>query len=242
MPRQAFNWSLLDRSTLYAMLYELKSEIVDKRLPIEQIVRIISKHIKQHLPVKVTSSRFKPVKKGELWLGGVYYSEYDKGGRAKFIEVQLAYPVNAQTMKTSAYRWERICTVFADIMLHEIIHTRQHRARNFKDIPGYESTAYYARDRKQQEYYGDRDEMGAHAFNIAQMMIDKFGWDPKAISSYMDSQLPKRVRPNDWGRFMKTFEYDHDHPKVRQMKRKILHQLEYAVIGKPFKTTNHLTY
>jgi hypothetical protein len=26
------------------------------------------------------------------------------------------------------------------------------------------------------------------------------------------------------------------------MKKKILHQLEYAYVGKPFKTTNHLTY
>ena len=242
MARQAFNWSLLDRATLYSMLYELKSELVGKRLPIGQVCKIISKHIKQHLPVKVTSAKFKPVKKGELWMGGVYYSGDDIAGKKRFIEVQLAYPTDAQTMKIGQYRWERICTVFADIMLHEIIHARQHRARNFKAIPGYQSTAYYARDRKQQEYYGDRDEMGAHAFNIAQMMIDKFGWDPKAISEYMDSNIPKRVRPNDWGRFMKTCEYDHNHPKVRQMKRKIMKQLEYAELGKPFKTNIHLTY
>jgi hypothetical protein len=58
----------------------------------------------------------------------------------------------------------------------------------------------------------------------------------------MDSNIPKRVRPNDWGRFFKTFDYNHDHPKVRQMKRKIMKQLEYAELGKPFKTPNHLTY
>jgi hypothetical protein len=58
----------------------------------------------------------------------------------------------------------------------------------------------------------------------------------------LDSNVPKRVRPNGWGRFMKAFEYYHTHPKVRQMKRKIMNQLEYAYNGKPFKTTNHLTY
>ena len=46
MARQAFNWSLLDRTTLYSMLYSLKPEIVDKRLPIGDIIRQISKHIK----------------------------------------------------------------------------------------------------------------------------------------------------------------------------------------------------
>jgi hypothetical protein len=242
MARQAFNWSLLDRDTLYSMLYSLKPEIVGRRLSIGEITRQLSKHIKQHLPVKVVSSRHKPVKSGELWIGGAYYSHLDKEKKKRFIEIELAFPTDVQTMKTSLYRWERICTLFADTILHEIIHVRQYRSRNFKDIPGYESTAYYAKDRAWQQYYGDRDEMGAHSFNIAQDMLDKFEFDPKAIKEYLDSPVPKRVRPNGWGRFMKSFEYDHNHPKVIQMKRKIMTQLENAYYGKPFKTTNHLTY
>ena len=242
MARQAFNWSLLDRNTLYSMLYELKPAIVDKRLPIGDIIRQISKHIKAHLPVKVVSNRHKPVKPGEVWIGGAYYSDLDSSGKKRFIEIGFSFPTDTQTMKTSLYRWERICTLFADTILHEIIHVRQYRARTFKDIPGYESTAYYAKDRAWQEYYGHRDEMGAHAFNLAQDMIDKFDFDPKAIRDYLDSKVPKRVRPNGWGRFMKSFEYNHNHPKVIQMKHKIMTQLENAWNGKPFKTPNYLTY
>jgi hypothetical protein len=242
MTRQAFNWSALDRDNLYSMLYQLKPEIVDKRLSIAEITSILSKHIKQHIPLKVTSNRYKPVKPGEVWIGGAYHSYLDNAGNKRFIEVELAFPTTANTMKTSLYRWERMCRLFADTVLHEIIHTRQYRARNFKDIPGFESTAYYAKDRREQEYYGHRDEMGAHSFNLAQDMIDKFGFDTKAIKEYLDSAVPKRVRPNGWGRFMKAFEYDHSHPKVIQMKRKIMTQLENAHCGKPFKTNNHLTY
>lgn len=242
MTRQAFNWSALDRDTLYSMLYSLKPEIVDKRLPIGQIIRQLSKHIKAHLPIKVVSYRHKPVKPGEIWIGGAYYSDDDKQGKKRFIEVELAFPTVTATMKTSSYRWERICKLFADTILHEIIHIRQYRARNFKDLPGFESTAYYAKDRAWQEYYGHRDEMGAHSFNLAQDMIDKFGFDPNAIREYLDSTVPKRVCPNGWGRFMKSFEYDHDHPKVHQMKHKIMTQLENASHGKPFKTSNYLTY
>jgi hypothetical protein len=195
-----------------------------------------------HLPIKVTSNRFKPVKPGEIWIGGAYHSYLDNLGNKRFIEVELVFPTTADTMKTSLYRWERMCRLFADTVLHEIIHTRQYRARNFKDIPGYESTAYYAKDRREQEYYGHRDEMGAHSFNLAQELIDKFGFDTTAIGNYLDSPVPKRVRPNSWGRFMKAFGYDHNHAKVIQMKRKIMTQLENAYSGKPFKTTNHLTY
>ena len=242
MTRRAFNWSELDRNMLYSMLYELKPKIVSKRLPIAEITSMVSKHIKAQLPIKVTSNRSKPVKPGEVWIGGAYHSYLDNLGNKRFIEVVLSFPTTADSMKTSLYRWERICRLFADTVLHEIIHTRQYRARNFKDIPGYESTAYYAKDRREQEYYGHRDEMGAHSFNLAQELIDKFGVDPTAIGTYLDSPVPKRVRPHSWGRFMKAFEYDHSHPKVVQMKRKIMTQLENAYSGKPFKTTNHLTY
>lgn len=242
MARKAFNWSLLDRNSLYSMLYKLKPKIVGQRLSIEEITKELSKHIKQHLPVKVTSGRIKEAKLGEIWMGGLYHSDFDKKGWTRFIEIQLAYPTDIDSMKVTAYRWKRICTVFADVVLHEMIHTRQYRARNFKAIPLYCSTAEYAKERKEQEYYGDRDEMGAHSFNIACDMIDKFGFDPKSIRDYLDADTTKRGKSTSWGRFFKAFDNNHNHPKVRQMKRKVMKQLEYACIGKPFHTTNHLTY
>lgn len=242
MARKAFNWSLLDRETLYSMLYKLKPEIVGKRITIDEISSKISKHIKKHLPVRVTSERFKEAKGNEIWIGGMYHSDYDRKGYTRFIEVQLAFPPDSESMKLTNYRWSRICVVFADIILHEVIHTRQFRARNFKPIPIYQSNAEYAKDRRQQEYYGDRDEMGAHAFNLACDMIDMFGWDPKSIAEYLDKKQPNRRRKNMWQRFLSAFNNDHNHPKVRQMKLKILRQLEYAYVGKPFRTNNHLTY
>lgn len=242
MARKAFNWSVLDRETLYSMLYKLKNEFVGKRLTIDEISSKISKHLKKHLPIRVTSERFKEAKDNEIWIGGMYHSDYDNKGYSRFIEVQLAFPVETDFLKLTDYRWKRICVVFSDIMLHEIIHTRQFRARNFKPIPIYQSNAQYARDRKQQEYYGDRDEMGAHAFNMACDMIDAFGWDPKSIAEYLDKKQPNRKRKTMWQRFLAAFNNNHNHPKVRQMKLKILRQLEYAYIGKPFKTNDFLTY
>ena len=122
-----------------------------------------------------------------------------------------------------------------------MIHMRQYRSRNFKDIPGYESTAYYHRQRMDQEYYGHRDEMGAHSFNIACELLDRFGYDPVSIRHHMDTITP-RIKKSTFAKFIATFDWDHDHVKVRQMKKKVLKQLEYAAYGRPFKTTTHLTY
>jgi hypothetical protein len=126
--------------------------------------------------------------------------------------------------------------------MHELIHMRQFRARNFKSIPGYQSTAESSKERKEQEYLGDRDEMGAFAFNIACEMIDRFDYDPSTIKSYMDSNGATRHKNSWWYSYLKTFNFNHNHKIIRRMKRKVLTQLENAYDGKPFKTTNFLTY
>ena len=62
------------------------------------------------------------------------------------------------------------------------------------------------------------------------------------LKKYMDSMQAKRHKKTTYHKFLTAFDWNHDHVKVRQMKHKILKQLEYAAIGKPFKTTTHLTY
>jgi hypothetical protein len=73
-------------------------------------------------------------------------------------------------------------------------------------------------------------------------MVGRFGHNPAEISRYMDSMQAKRQRHSSYHKFLAAFDWNHNHVKVRQMKQKILKQLEYAAIGRPFKTTTHLTY
>ena len=240
--RQDFNWSLLDRNNLYSMLYGAGQDIVGRRIPLNLLHRRLSSHIKSKLPVSIKKQQYDVTQdRGFPYMGGTYDSVLDKKGKKRFIEVVLSYHPHDTEVRITEYRWKRICSLFADTILHEMIHMRQYRSRNFKDIPGYESTAELRKQRADQEYYGHRDEMGAHSFNIACELLDKFGNDPVAIRNYMDT-IPRRVKKSTFARFLKTFDYDHDHVKVRQMKQKVLKQLEYAASGRPFKTATHLTY
>jgi hypothetical protein len=241
MARKPFNWTLLDRENLYTMLYELKPYIVGKRLAIKTLQKLLSDHIKWHLPIKVTIKRDISHEKGVVYIGGAYYSSYDIDDR-RHVEIVFSYRNTDSKIKLSETRWDRMCQLFADTMLHEIIHVRQYRTRSFKDIPGYESTAYYARDRREQEYYGHKDEMGAFSFNIACELYDKFGDNFDAAKHYLDTNLAKRAKKTCWHKYMKTFDWNHNHPVIRAMKKKIIRNLPYAQIGKPFKTPDHLTY
>jgi hypothetical protein len=240
--RQDFNWSQLDRTNLYTMLYTAGTDIVGQKMSVKLLHKRLSAHIKSCLPVTVKKWQYDYKQDpGFPYMGGSYDSVQDRRGKPKFIEVVLSYHPADQDVQITRYRWRRLCSLFADTILHEIVHMRQYRSRNFKDIPGYESTAYYHRQRLDQEYYGHRDEMGAFSFNIACEMLDRFGLNPVAIRRYMDT-LTSRTKKGTFTKFLATFDWDHDHIKVRQMKKKVLGQLEYAAIGRPFKTTTHLTY
>jgi hypothetical protein len=241
--RESFNWSLLDRNNLYSMLYTAGRDIVGKKLPVGVIQKTLSTYIKSALPVKVVRRRndFKHDPK-LVYMGGTYYSDLDQKKKKRFIEIVLSYHPFTEEIKITEYRWRRLCSLFADTILHEMIHMRQYRSRNFKNIPGYESTAHYHKQRIDQEYYGHRDEMGAFSFNIACDMLDRFGYDPVEIKSYMDSMRAKRHKTSSYCKFLNAFDWDHNHAKVCQMKQKILKQLEYAAYGRPFKTNTHLTY
>jgi hypothetical protein len=223
------------------MLYELKPYIVGKRLAIKTLQKLLSDHIKWHLPIKVTLKRDISHEKGVVYIGGAYYSSYDIDDR-RHVEIVFSYKDTDSKIKLSEARWGRMCRLFADTMLHEIIHIRQYRTRSFKDIPGYESTAYYARDRREQEYYGHKDEMGAFSFNIACELYDKFGDNFDAAKHYLDTNLAKRAKKTCWHKYMKTFDWNHNHPVIHAMKKKIVRNLPYAQLGKPFKTPDHLTY
>jgi hypothetical protein len=223
------------------MLYELKPYIVGKRLAIKDLQKLLSDHIKWYLPVKVRMDRDPTHQAGLVYIGGTYYADYDVDGKRQ-VEVVFSYNTNDTTIKLTEHRWGRMCSLFADTVLHEIIHMRQYRTREFKLIPGYESIALRAKDRKDQEYYGHKDEMGAFAFNIACELYDKFNGDCDAVIWFLDSQHAKRNKKTCYYRYLKAFNWNQNHPVIRSMKKKIIRNLPYAQIGKPFRTTNHLTY
>jgi hypothetical protein len=239
--RSPFNWSLLDRENLYSMLYELKPYVVGKRLAARTLQKLLSNHIKYYLPVRVRMAHDPTHEKGLVYIGGAYYSHHDQNNH-KQIEIVFSYKSKESTFVLSDHRWSRMCKLFADTILHEVIHMRQYRTRAFKHIPGYESTAYYAKDRKEQEYYGHKDEMGAFSFNIACELYEKFDSDFDAAIKFLDSNISKRSKKSTYHKILKTFNWDHQHSVIRSLKKKIIRNLPYAEIGKPFKTDKHLTY
>lgn len=240
--RDSYNWSILDRSNLRELLNRARRFIVDKNLTVDEFHKIISTHIKLYLPIRISSERDLKTKSGNVYIGGIYHSDFDQTNQRQ-VEVIFSYHLFEKNLKISQYKWKKICVAFADTVLHELIHMRQYRTRNFKSIPEYESTAQMFKQRRDQEYYGHSDEIGAFSFNIACELYAKFGNNFNQIVKYLDS--PSRIKKNKdspYLDYLKAFDFDLNHKIIKKLKRKIIRNLPYAQLGKPFKTSDYLTY
>lgn len=235
-----FDWSQITRHGLIEALKPLGPQIVGQRVTVQQVQGMLRKVIKSQAPISVV--RTQATKFGRNWIavGGEYRSDHDRWYK-KCMKIVLVYHPQDHYININAYRWGKIYRNIADTIMHEIVHLRQYRARNFKHIPGYQSTAYLARKRREQEYLGHPDEIGAYAFNIACELHDQFRGNIRRAQSYLNRNLGFGKRRSNMYGYLRHFDNDHNHPVIRRLKRKITHYLPYAALGQPFKTTDHMS-
>jgi hypothetical protein len=231
-----FNWSELDRQYLFDVLYLTRDKLVNETLTISKFQDIVVRHLKSYFPIKAKRIFAKDVEKGWVYVGGAYYSDFDKE-KKQSIEICLAYNNTDKTVTLTPKKFKKLCVGFADTLLHEIIHMRQFRKRNFKQLPDYASTAQRDKQRQEQEYLGNNDEIDAYSFNIACELNNEFHGREKDIIKFLNqSQQGSRKRVNCWRMYLKAFNHDHSHPIIKRVKKRLVYYLPKAVQGKPFRT------
>lgn len=231
-----YDWSIWDRDSITEMVREAKDGCAIPGITVNQFHETLTKHIKKYMPVRSRKSREFQVDKGRVFIGGVYYTQYDED-RQKSIELSMAYHPHDRKLDMSTRRFNRVCTRVADVLLHEIIHMHQARKRNFKDIPSYNSKAESTKLREQQEYFGDPDEVDAYAFNMACELNDKFDGNMRDIVNYFNKEQRRYQKNWDtWGSYLKVFNWNTDHRILRKLKKRCIYYLSRSQCIKPFQS------
>ena len=240
MARSAtFNWSLLTRENLIKMMRKCGPQVINKKLKVKDLQKILSKHLKSNLPVKVTQDKDWKTEPGWVYVGGIYWSFSDKKGH-QAIEILFSYHPLEETLELSKSKFDRICVGVADTILHEIIHMRQYRSRAWKELPGYSSVAEKSRQRAEQNYLGHPDEIDAYAFNIACGLRSRMS-SAKEVAYHLNlDHTDKRLRKDSYYMYLKSFDHKHSHPVIKKLKKRVMYYVPYAELGKPYKTTDWL--
>jgi hypothetical protein len=232
----SFDWSLCDKETIKTMVHEAKEMVVDQNITITEFHNRITKHIKRYLPIRSRKTHENQVSKTYVFVGGVYHTDYDFRYQ-KSIELCFAYSKKDRYINMSYRRFNRFCARIADVLLHEIIHMRQARKRKFKSLPGYSSQAESTKQRVEQEYLGDNDEIDAYAFNMACELEEKFDGNMRSIVNYLnEEQKGKRRHYDTWRTYLKAFDYDHNHRIIKRVKKRAIYYLSRSQCVKPFQS------
>lgn len=233
--RISFDWSQLDREGLAQYFWQIYPELTRDKIKVEQFHSKLARHIKKFVPVRVLKKVDFEVTPSWVWIGGTYFSDHDKS-RKKCIDIELVYHPADEVFTMPARRFHRMCYGIADTLLHEIIHMRQYRRRNFKELPDYASTAEKTKKRLEQSYLGCSDEIDAYGFNIACELYSKFNGNYDQIIDYLnENQKGKFRRHNSWRMYLKAFDHDHRHPIIKRVKTKVMRYLPHAEVGKPYR-------
>jgi hypothetical protein len=237
-----FDWSNLERADIMAGLWNLVYRLTDQTLSIQEFHKIITNYLKRTYPIKVTMEWDEKVKSYGVLVGGTYYSDYDHDDK-KCIELNFVYNPVYDEIKITKRRYKGICSVIADTLLHEIIHMRQYRRRDFKSLPNYASSASSTKLREEQEYLGGTDEVDAYGFNIACELLHKFKGDQTQIIEYLGQNLKhNRQDGGSWKMYLKAFEHNHQHEIIKRLQKKVIRYLPRAEDGKPFKSSDWICY
>jgi hypothetical protein len=230
----SYNWSEWDKPTIIGMVNVVRDRLVNQTLTVREFHNILSKHIKKYMPIRSRKSHELQVEPTFVWVGGVYHTDYDKEHQ-KSIELCFAYSLADQRLTMNSRKFTRLCARIADVLLHEIIHMRQARKRNFKNLPGYSSTAESTKQRQEQEYLGDNDEIDAYAFNMACELNERFHGNMRRIVDYLnDEQKGKKRNYDVWRTYLKAFEWDQNHRIIKRIKKRSIYYLSRTQVSKPF--------
>ena len=236
-----FDWSTLDRNSIISHVMAVSPLLVGTKIPAVVVHSILKNNLKELAPFKIKRTYTYKVDPGIPYIGGSYYSyldqEYDR-----CIEICFYYFDEDTAIKFKRSQLYETAVLIADTVLHEIMHMRQYRRRKFKSLPDYKSKAYKSDIRKEQAYLGNTDEIDAYAFNIACELHEKFKGNHDEILGYLNQCLKKYRHRNHWKIYLKAFEYDHNHPIIKRLKKKIVGYLPSAARGKPYKTNEWINW
>lgn len=230
----AFNWNTLTRQALSNSLSTIRSRVVNQPLTVDQLHRIISTRIREIVPIRVVKKIDKSVITGMVYIGGMYYSDYDEDLK-KSIELIFVYKTTNAIISLKAARFTHLCNLFADTVLHEVIHMNQYRKRNHTMSYDYSSTVLTTKKRIEQCYLGNIDEIGAYSFNIACELLQKFKNSSDDVIRHIKDTQRIKYKSSSWKMYIKAFDYDHTHPVIQELKIKIILNLPAAAAGKPYK-------
>jgi hypothetical protein len=176
--------------------------------------------------VRMRTQRTEILDTDQVIVGGLYDEEDDRED-LPCIEISLYYNHEVQHIDTSRLDWCRLCFDIVETLGHELVHQNQ-ASRPKKKHQRYISCDLGQKNRAEQEYLGQADEIEAYGFSIAAEMTVLLGTN--------DIDSPEAQSIAMYAAYQQAFHHDDSVLiKLRKQISKYVHRLEVEQCPNPHK-------
>ena len=212
------------RKHLLPILYELSTEIVDRIIPLDELIDKIGLFLSDRFRVDVMHATSQTALPGSMLINADYDQEKDEKNKVSIQIILITY-TNEQSFLWDDEQCTYVCKQIADTIIHEMVHMKQCRARDFEDY-FFEKDSFESGKEEAQYYLGNNDEIDAYAYNIASELLDQGDFKQANLALSCPSKITLETSANLWA-YMNTFDYNVDHPAIRKLIKKIYKHLTH---------------
>ena len=157
-----------------------------------------------------------------------YYDPNADEDNEKPFELAIIFNTNDKSVKMSQKEWRDFAAEVIQSLKHEMIHQAQYRNRNYIAQRTYISKIKDPEIKRSQEYLGNPDEIEAHAYDLAHVLIRKSNNNYDQVVRLLRNFAKTAMTKDQAGRFLsptlfayfKDFGFDTTHPVLKSLMKK----------------------
>ena len=193
---------------------DFSDKFLDQVYPKDELIKQLAEIIAHRFRVNVLHTEAVEVDVNDVGINGYYDADDDEQCKIA-IEVVLVTNPNSKFILFDQEKYTTFAVNLADVLIHELLHMRQYRARDFIPID-FCPNKYVDLD-EELLYLSNPDEIDAYAYNIA----DELRVHPnpiKKLSNLKEITLQDSI--NLWA-YLNAFSYDISSPPLKRLLKKV---------------------
>lgn len=206
------------RDQIFQVCKPLENDIVNQVYTVPDFIKFVGKFIADKFSVNVAHSTAPGVDSGDVSIAA-YYDYMDDEFCKTSIELVLITNVNDKFILFDQDLYTRFIKCLADSLVHELVHMKQARARDF--IPTDQDYGPEGTVEHELNYLSNPDEIDAYAYNIAVELQENTNPFQKLNNP---STISIEESLNLWV-YVNTFGQNINNPTMKKLLKKIYKRL-----------------
>lgn len=200
------------------VMNSINDDLKNKFIPVEEMINLLAFYVSKNYRVNVSHAMSMKAPSNSLIVSGEYDYESDEDGKVPINLVFITHTVDRVLL------WDDddlkfISKQIADTLIHELVHMKQTRDRNFEPIIVADNLSNDENE-VNRLYLSQTDEVDAYAYNIASELTDED--NTENFNKYLNcpSLTPMDASINLWN-YMQVFEKNLNNQTLKRLMKKV---------------------